>query len=179
MSVEQTLLTHIHRFDERALTEVYDLYNEELYRYSWRLLGDQDLAEECVSETYSRLLSAIKRGRGPQKHLRAYLYRTAHNWITDFYRRSPPVIPLDFELASDPEDDPSKLATDKLERQQLRSALVHLTPDQRQVVVLKHLEGWGNEDIARAMRKPVGAVKALNHRAVNALKRILTQEREV
>jgi len=145
---EQTLINRIRRFDEQSLALVYDLYCDELYRYSWRLLGDQDFAEECVAETYERLLNALKGGRGPQKNLRAYLYRIAHNWITDFYRRNPYVISLNFELASDPDDDPSKLAAEEQERQALRAALVHLAPAQRQVIVLKHLEGWGNKEIA-------------------------------
>jgi RNA polymerase sigma-70 factor (ECF subfamily) len=41
------------------------------------------------------------------------------------------------------------------------------------VVALKFLEGWENEAIARALHKPVGAVKSLQHRALERLKQIL------
>jgi RNA polymerase sigma-70 factor (ECF subfamily) len=51
-----------------------------------------------------------------------------------------------------------------------------LTEDQQQVVSLKFLEGWENDEIARALRKPVGAVKSLQHRALAQLQKILLDE---
>jgi RNA polymerase sigma-70 factor (ECF subfamily) len=106
--------------------------------------------------------------------LQAYLYRIAHNWITDYYRsKVPPSLPLDPELRSDPAQDPPEVVADAMELQQVRSALTLLTPDQRQVITLKYLEEWENEDIARALNKPVGAVKSLQHRAIDALRRLL------
>jgi len=68
---EGELLALVHRFDEQALAEVYDRYSPGIYRYAVRLLGDQDLAEECVAETFSRFLKALKQGKGPHKYLRA------------------------------------------------------------------------------------------------------------
>lgn len=174
MDLDAELLARARRFEEGALAEAYDRYSDALHRYAWRLLGSEDLAEECVAETYSRLLHALKRGAGPRRNLRAYLYRTAHNWITDFYRRQPPeAVPLDPEAHADVDNDPSRLVGLEIERQELRAALAHLTPDQRQVVVLRYLEGWQHTEIAASMGKPVGAVKALQHRAVGALRRLL------
>jgi RNA polymerase sigma-70 factor (ECF subfamily) len=59
------------------------------------------------------------------------------------------------------------------DRERARYALLSLTPDQRQVIMLKFLEGWQNPEIARALNKPVGAVKSLQHRGLAALRRIL------
>ena len=179
MDIEATLLARARRFEESALAEIYDRYSEALYRYAWRLLGSQELAEECVAETFSRFLYALKRGGGPRQHVRAYLYRTAHNWITDFYRRKPPQeVSLDPEKLVDEEQDPAGQVKLALERQELRAALENLTPEQRQVVVLRYLEGWGHAEIAAAMEKPVGAVKSLQHRAIAALRRMLVEEKD-
>lgn len=177
---DSNLLERAKRFDEQALTEVYDRHSAEIYRYAVRLLGDQDLAEECVAETFSRLLMVLRNGGGPRTHLRAYLYRVAHNWITDYYRRrSLPELPLNPEMHGEPGSDPHQSLTEKLEREQVRAALFRLTPDQRQVITLKYLEGWKNEEIAQALDKQVGAVKALQHRALNTLRRLLDNEKEV
>ena len=174
MDLEAALLARALRIEESALAEIYDRYSDALYRYAWRLLGSQELAEECVAETFSRFLHALKRGGGPHSNVRAYLYRMAHNWITDFYRRQPPqTICLDPEAHIDEQQDPSKQVGLELERQELRAALAYLTPEQRQVVVLRYLEGWRHAEIAAAMEKPAGAVKALQHRAINALRRLL------
>jgi RNA polymerase sigma-70 factor (ECF subfamily) len=71
------------------------------------------------------------------------------------------------------------MVADEMELQQVRSALALLTPDQRQVITLKYLEEWENEDIARALNKPVGAVKSLQHRAIESLRRLLRRQVEM
>jgi RNA polymerase sigma-70 factor (ECF subfamily) len=173
-SNDPLLLERARRFEKEALAEIFDCYNAGIYRYAMRLLGDTDLARECMAETFSRFLNALQRGGGPSDYLQAYLYRIAHNWITDHYRSSPaPALPLDPELRASAVEEPHQAVVDEMEIQQVRSALALLTPDQRQVVMLKYLEDWENEDIARALNKPVGAVKSLQHRAMASLRRLL------
>lgn len=180
MDSEAVLSQRAQRFEEQALIEIYDRFSPELYRYAMRLLGNADLAEECVAETFSRLLNALKDGKGPREYLRAYLYRVAHNWVSDLYRRGPaPPLPLDAELHADADGNPSRAAQDALDREQVRGALAELTAEQRQVIVLRYIEGWENGEIARAMGKKEGAVRALQHRALNALRRLLIPESEV
>jgi RNA polymerase sigma-70 factor (ECF subfamily) len=179
-SSDRLLLERAQHFEADALAEIFDCYNAGIYRYALRLLGDPELARECMSETFSRFLHALRRGAGPNDYLQAYLYRIAHNWVTDYYRsKIPPSLPLDPSLRSDPAKDPPQVLADELELQQVRSALALLTPDQRQVIALKYLEEWENEEIARAMQKPVGAVKSLHHRAIASLRRVLGRAGEV
>lgn len=176
---ERELLQRARRFDEKTLTEIYDRWSPMIYRYAIRLLGAADLAEDCVSETFSRFLTALQHGTGPEDYLQAYLYRIAHNWITDHYRRTgPPVLPLMDDHPAARENEPAHLVADELERQQIRAALSYLTPDQRQVIMLKYLENCDNQEIALALGKPVGAIKALQHRALAALRQILSSLEE-
>jgi RNA polymerase sigma-70 factor (ECF subfamily) len=174
METEAAFLERVRRFDQDALADVYDRYSPAIYRYAARLLGNGDQAEECVSETFSRFLMALRNGHGPQEHLQAYLYRIAHNWITDTYRRQPPpALPLDPELNAGSEHDPQHAVAERLDQQKVRSALQLLTPEQRQIITLRFLEDLPIEDVAQAVAKPVGAVKSLQHRALAALRRLL------
>ncbi len=179
MGSPDRLLELARGFDLAALGEIYDSYSPGLVRYATRLLGTSDLAEECVAETFSRFLKALHNGGGPRDCLQAYLYQVAHHWITDYYRRQPPpTYSLDTKFASGL-GDPALTAVDVFEREQIRTALMRLTPEQREVVVLKYLEGWENADVAALLGKPVGAVKALQHRALDALRRqVLPQDGE-
>jgi RNA polymerase sigma-70 factor (ECF subfamily) len=179
-SGDPRLMERARRFDQEALAAIFDTYQAGIYRYAMRLLGDPELAQECMAETFSRFLQALQRGGGPQQYLQAYLYRIAHNWITDHYRsKKPPSLPFDGELTdgilpcADLAQDPPEQVEAELETRQVRAALALLTPEQRQVITLKYLEDWDNESIAQALGKPVGAVKALQHRALNALRRLL------
>ena len=149
MTSEQELLQHAREFNQSALATIYDRYSSALYRYAARLLGNADAAEECVAEVFSRLLHALRNGNGPRDHLQAYLYRVAHNWITDQWRRPPPPsAPLDPGLPADEATNPAQTLTQQWEQAQVRAALMQLTPDQRQVIVLKFVEDLGNEEVA-------------------------------
>ena len=176
---EAHLLAAARAWDMDALAAIYDTYSPLLYRYAMRLLGDQTVAEECVAETFARFLQALRNGGGPETHLKAYLYRVAHNWITDYYRRQPPpeanVDDMAHALSSEDEALSTQVAQQE-EQRRVQAALRLLTPEQRQVIVLRFLEAWSLKEVAEAMQKPVGAVKALQHRALAALRRILEEE---
>jgi RNA polymerase sigma-70 factor (ECF subfamily) len=180
MSDEARLLKAAQAFDLDCLAEIYDRYSPGLFVYALRQLGDEYQAEDCVAETFSRFLKAIRSGKGPGEYLQAYLYRIAQNWITDSFRRSPPpMLELDENLSSDDRHKPDIQAEANLQKERVRAALHVLTAEQRQVITLKYLEGWENDEIAAAVQKPVGAVKALQHRALSSLRRLLlTAERE-
>lgn len=173
MTTDKELLILARRFEPETLATIYDTFSPGLYRYAMRLTGDQDLAEECVAETFSRLLQAFNARKGPQDFLQAYLYRIAHNWIVDHYRKKPFEPDQLDEKQADDRLLPEELAGITLQNQFLRSALLTLTPDQQQVVALKYLEGMENLEIAKILKKPVGAVKSLQHRALANLKKIL------
>jgi len=172
-STEQELLTAALRFEQKALAQIYDLYSPELYRYAARFLGDPSVAEDCVAETFSRFLKAMRAKRGPRDYLKAYLYRIAHNWIADYYRRAPDVVELKDTHPDLDNNTPEQEASLRIRQAQVRKAMQKLTPDQQQVIALKYLEGWQNEEIAKAVKKPVGAVKSLQHRALARLKKNL------
>ena len=179
MLSEKQLLRRARKLDRDTLAEIYDRYSPGLYRYAMRLLNDDIQAEECVADTFSRFLHILQGGGGPQEHLQAYLYRIARNWVTDHFRRQPP-LPLDpeFPVAGDSSDEPPSVVDGILRRERIRRALMHLTPDQRQVILLRYIEGWSNAEVAAAVEKPIGAVKSLQHRALRALHRLLSDDRE-
>lgn len=167
------LLQQAHRYQMSALTAIYDRYNTGLYYYALRLLGDSALAEDCVAEVFRRFLQMLQNGGGPNENLKGYLYRSVHNWITDYYRKYPhPSLPLDTETPN-PYDNPCEQVEKNITAQNVRAALGTLTPDQRHVIALRFLEGWDLQEVAVSMNKPVGAIKALQHRALAALERLL------
>lgn len=150
------------------LSHLYDTYAPKIYRYLFHRLGDQALAEDLTSEVFVRFL----RARPDPDNVQAFLYRMAHNLIIDHVRQRRPNQPLDEELIA-ADHDPAHLAATALETARLRRALQQLTPDQQQVVVLRFLEELSIADVAQIMRKPPGAIKALQHRGLAALRDLL------
>ncbi len=161
--------------------EIYDRYREELYRYAYRLLGNREEAEEGVAEVFSRFLFQLHRGKGPERHLRAYLYRMMHNWVQDRFRER---TPLALDDLYDPERGPAgrshtlpeEVAHRNWRRERLRWALQQLPPRQAQVLIWRFLEGRSLEEVAEMLGTTVGAVKALQHRGVEKLRKLLQGE---
>jgi RNA polymerase sigma-70 factor, ECF subfamily len=72
--------------------------------------------------------------------------------------------------------NPSQLVAGEMERDRVRAALLRLPPDQRQVIELRFVEDWSHDAVAAALGKTVEATRALQHRALTALRRILLEE---
>ena len=172
---ERQLLQRARAWDEAALAEIYDRYAPALMRYAAALLGSQEEAEECVAEVFARFLTVLREGRGPRRHLRAYLYRMVHNWAYDRFRERAP-LPLD-ALARQPADhaDPGETAAQAWQAERLRQALRQLPRRQALVLTLRFFEGFSLEEVAEVLETSVGAVKALQHRGIENLRRLLQE----
>lgn len=165
--------------DTQTLVEIYEQHSPGLFRYAIRLLSNEDMAEECVAETFSRFLHALRDGGGPSVNIQAYLYRMAHNWITDYYRRQPPPpLTLEPDLYTDPKGNPAQIVAQQLGRERVRAAILRLPPEQQKVIMLRFLEGWTHREVASTLGKTLGATRALQYRALSALRRILIELEE-
>ena len=173
----EQLLKKARQYDQKALAEIYDLYSDALFAYAFKHVGKSQVAEDLVAETFSRFLKALERGGGPKDHLRAYLYRITHNLITDSYRREPPPpLELEEDRLAEEGSDPTSIVVELQDADRVRNALRLITPEQRQVITLRFLESWSGPEIAQAMDKSLGSIKALQHRGLAALQRILLED---
>jgi RNA polymerase sigma-70 factor (ECF subfamily) len=166
-------------YDKQALISLYDQHSPGLFRYAYRMLGNKELAEECVSETFSRFIQALNNSRGPSDNVQGYLYRVAHNWITDQYRRQPQAhLSLDPDGHVDPSGNPSHIMNESIERDRVRNALLRLPYDQQRVVELRFLEDLSHEEVAQVLGKSIEATRALQYRALMALRKMLIERNE-
>lgn len=175
---EQAWLVRARQYDVTALAELYDRYAPRVYAYVYRRVGDPHLAEDLVGDVFVRVVQAIRSKRPWHTSFRAWLYRIAHNVVIDHYRHQQPVPTASLDEGWLPAVEESSRAPlqDPLDHQRLRAALCHLTQEQQQVLVLRFGEGLTIRETAQVMRKTTGAVKALQHRAIVTLRRILTRE---
>jgi RNA polymerase sigma-70 factor (ECF subfamily) len=107
----------------------------------------------------------------------AWLFRIARNRLIDLHRQRRRRGEVDLsETLSSTLANPHVLAERALERGQLQLALRHLTDEQRQVILLKFIQGFDNRSAARVLGRSEGAIKSLQHRALAALRRVLQEE---
>jgi RNA polymerase sigma-70 factor (ECF subfamily) len=176
----QRLLERIQSFDTQALTEVYDYYAPKIYGYVYRRTGHVETSQEITAETFHRLLVALKNRSGPREYLPGWLYRVAHNLVVDFYRSQPEQDTLELDDESLARSNPERgLDTQRQLADKARAALRQLTDLQQQVIVLRFLEGLSLKETAKIVQRDITAVKALQHRALFSLRRLIEESEDV
>ena len=169
---EQALLEQARDLDDRALGQIHDRYYPEIYRYALYRTGRTEVAEDIASEVFLRLLDALHKGRAPQTTLRGWLYGVAANMVADHFRRAPrESTALDENTPA--ASSPAAEAELRLRHHDVRAALRELTRDQQETLTLRFGEGLSVEETAAVLGKSINAVKALQFRAVEALRRVL------
>ncbi|MBD1202878.1 MAG: RNA polymerase sigma factor [Rhodobacteraceae bacterium] len=149
--------------------------------YAARLLGDGAEAEDVAQEAMLRLWRAAPGWRAGEAQVSTWLYRVVTNLCTDRLRarKRRPAAALD-EAPEVPDGakgaEAGMMEADRMGA--LQAALDALPERQRQAVVLRHIEGLGNPEIAAVMDIGVEAVESLTARAKRALTAILSGRRE-
>ncbi|NIV29817.1 MAG: sigma-70 family RNA polymerase sigma factor [Anaerolineae bacterium] len=171
---EGRLIQRAKKGDPSAFAELYDRYQPAIYRYIFYRVGDVATAEDLTGEVFVRLVEKIDRFAYRGRPLLAWLYTIARNLVMDYHRQAGRSLPLSFDrrLATEA-TDPEEAVERRLTQRRVAAAIARLTEGQRQVILLKFIEGLDNETTARTLGKSIGAVKALQHRALAALRRIL------
>lgn len=175
---EEALVTRAVTGDKSAFTRLYDLHYDRVYRHVLYRVPRTEDAEDLTQQVFLQAWRAIGRYRPTGSPFAAWLFTIAHNLVMSFYRHHRSVQWLDQqeapELRSDV--DPEQMAQVSLDQARVRAAIQRLRPEQQQVVTLRFLENLGHREIAEALGKSEGAVRVIQHRALEQLRRLLEQE---
>ncbi len=174
---EWELVRRAQAYDEAALEALYQTYYPKIYNYAFLQMGDIQAAEDLASDVMLKMLESLQGYKLKGLPFGAWVYRIARNRLIDLHRRRRRRGEVDLsETLSATLASPQALAERALERGQLQVALKHLTDEQRQVIVLKFIEGFDNRSAGRIMGRSEGAIKSLQHRALASLRRVLHGE---
>jgi len=153
-----------------ALAEIYAQYQPAIYRYFCYVIEDVATAEKLTGDVFVRLAESVHRVPRDSSQLLPWLYRTAHDLVSDLHRhaeRPPPIRPDDSSKENNP--TPQEIAKQRLVPEHLVEAFACLTDDQRQVILLKLVEGLDDEIVARTLDKSADAIHTLQQQALVAL----------
>jgi RNA polymerase sigma-70 factor (ECF subfamily) len=166
--------------DQAAFGELYDRFLDRIYRYLYFRTANQVDAEDLCEQVFLQAWAAIDRFKWRGKPFQAWLYTLAHNTLADHARRTRPTTSLDdpehpIELASEP-DSPE--LENWMDKEMLARAVGELTPEQQHVILLRFLEGRDTVEVARLTGKREGAVRAVQFRALQSLRKTLERHGE-
>ncbi|OQA45681.1 MAG: ECF RNA polymerase sigma factor SigW [Chloroflexi bacterium ADurb.Bin325] len=178
-----SLLPECQRGDAAAVEALYDLYADRLYRYIYARISDPETAADLTTELFVRMIRHVARfrinHRRPAASFSAWLYRIAANLVNDHHRqaRRAPETSLTDELRLvGPDANPHRQVEQRELFRRLGQAIETLSEEQRLVILAKFGEGMSNAEVASWLGKSEGAIKSLQHRALQALSRFLRME---
>jgi RNA polymerase sigma-70 factor (ECF subfamily) len=168
--------------DQAAMEAIFQRFADPLYRYLRARSGDAALAEELSGELWVRVvanLGTFRLGRGaPDALFSAWLYRIARNLVADSFRKErSPSLPLE-ETVPSRDAEPHEVVLAEEEKREVRAALAQLTPDQREILLLRFVEEQSPAEVAELVKKSEGAVRITQFRALETLARLLGVRRD-
>jgi RNA polymerase sigma-70 factor, ECF subfamily len=177
------LLKDAQRGVPAAYDRLYNLYVDKIFRYVYARLGQRETAEDLTADVFVRLIQVLPRfsvnAERPVASFSAWLYRIASNLLIDHHRRQQHRQHVDLAdhahlAGSGLPFDQHVLAAE--EGQLVIQALAELGSEQQAVVLYRFAEQYSTQEVADLMGKTTGAVKALQHRALISLRRLLSSE---
>lgn len=168
-------LDGLRALDPEAITDVHNRLYPAIYRYFRYRLGIDEIAEDLTAEVFVRLLEALHTGRGPDSNLRGWLMGMAAHMANDYYRKhyARSYVELSEDVETDHADDPHSIVENLEGCRLVQASMKNLTEQQQQVLALRFGSGYSLEETAEVMGKKPNAIKALQYRALEALRRVL------
>lgn len=170
----ETVLEQARQYEPGALAKLCEYFYPRVYHYIYYRVNTREDVEDITNEVFLRMVKSIKKQQGS---IHAWIFRIAANIITDYYRRRA----VRRNLEQPPESTVSAVNDNTikdsfLEQERLKQVMLHLTEDQQQVIILKFIEGYENDEIANILGKSVEAIRALQFRALTSLRKLLREE---
>ncbi len=164
------------KLNPERFAALYDKYVEQIYRYVYRRVSDQDLAEDLVSQTFYDALSHLKSYEFKGYPFSAWLYKIAHNNVLKCYRTNSRAQKVDLddivELKSDenvPEEEDIRR-----EKEDIMDLLHKLEYEERELIRLKYFEEVSNIEIGQIMGITANNVGVKLYRALKRLKQLMS-----
>jgi len=158
--------------DIEAYGQIYAVYLDRIYRYVFYQIRDEMKAQDITQEVFVKAWHSLRACRGKEHLFNAWLYRIAHNHPIDIIRRNRREVPLENTVLDAPGDtvqDAEAAST----RQEVLKTVAGLSEPQKQIVLLKFIEGYDNEEIQKITGKRPGAIRAIQMRALKTLRQRL------
>jgi RNA polymerase sigma-70 factor (ECF subfamily) len=171
---ENQIIERAKKGEAQAFGLLYDHYHERIYRFIFLKVSRKEDAEDLTHQVFLSAWQNIKNYKELGFPFSSWLYRISRNAVIDFYRSKKIETSLEEvqnELSSD------EIKTDdidlKIQIEEVMKALKQLKPDYQDIIIMRFVDDLSVKEIAKALDKSEGAVKLMQHRAINNLKKIL------
>mgnify|MGYP000892149186 CR=1 FL=1 len=178
---EKDLLLKARNGDVKAFETIIEDYQKKVFNIALRMIGNHDDASELAQEVFIRIFKSLKNFKG-ESSLSTWIYRITTNVCLDELRKrkNKNIVSLDEDVKQDDgeikrqvEDarpTPDVIAEKNEVRRVVKEAILSLPEDQRTVIILRDIQGFSYDEIAKIMNCPEGTVKSRINRSRQILR---------
>jgi RNA polymerase sigma-70 factor (ECF subfamily) len=171
------LVVRAARGDAGAFGDLYERYLDEIFRFIFYRILDQDEAEDLTERVFLKAWEALPRGSRPVSNFRAWLYRVARNQVIDRHRTHKPTVPLEeVTTLRDGATAPEAAAEAREESAELAAMVARLEPRYQQVLVCRFVNGLSHAETAQVLGLKENHVRVLQYRALQEMRSLLAGE---
>jgi RNA polymerase sigma-70 factor (ECF subfamily) len=172
---ELNLVQRARQGDHEAFAQLYENHFDKIFRYVVLKIGNQTEAEDMTQQVFVRAYESIGSYQLQGVPFTAWLFRIAHNQMVDYVRKQSKkhTVWLDETIQVRDDSDLEHDVETKIEMEKVVLASQQLTKAQREVISLRFAGGLSITEAAKTMKKSEGAIKALQHSAILALRKTL------
>jgi RNA polymerase sigma-70 factor (ECF subfamily) len=172
---ELDLVQRARQGEQEAFAQLYESHFDKIFRYVVLKIRNQAEAEDMAQQVFIKAYESIGSYQSQGVPFTAWLFRIAHNQMVDYVRKQSKkqTVPLDESLQIKDDSDVEHEVEVKIEMEKVVLAIAKLTKAQREVISLRFAGGLSITEAAKTMRKSEGAIKALQHSAILALRKTL------
>jgi RNA polymerase sigma-70 factor (ECF subfamily) len=172
---ELDLVQRARQGEQEAFAQLYESHFDKIFRYVVVKIRNQAEAEDMTQQVFIKAYESIGSYQSQGVPFTAWLFRIAHNQMVDYVRKQSKkqTVPLDESLQIKDDSDVEHEVEVKIEMEKVVLATAKLTKAQREVISLRFAGGLSITEAAKTMRKSEGAIKALQHSAILALRKTL------
>lgn len=156
--------------NKQAFADLYEFYFDKISQYIYFKVRDSEVAMDLSQQTFLNAWRSIDQYHDIGLSFSAWLYTIAHNLVVDYFRKRKQAIRI-YDILETLSQEPT-FVDQTLDRDQLDRAIAKLNENEQQVILLRFLEGFTIEEIAKILAKSKGAVSTIQYRALAKLKEI-------
>lgn len=187
--IDKNLINAAVKGDSSAFSEIYFALRGAIYGFSYRMLGDYTTAEDVMQEVFMFFIENPQKFDAERGELLPFLCAVARNRIFNRLKKqksSGEIFQEDLEFFDETEDrinsSPLTLLLDEELAEKVEKGIARLSVLQREVLILREIEGLSYEEIAKITETQLSAVKVRLYRArrnlVKELEPYLSQSKE-
>jgi RNA polymerase sigma-70 factor (ECF subfamily) len=167
---ETTLIADAIQGDAEAFGDLYERYLNQIYRYIFYRVGDSGKAEDFTETVFLKVWENLPSFQVDRISFKGWLYRVAHNLLVDYYRTRKDQYSLDdhFDLP-DPAQSPEEFMITAEQETMVHAALRRVKKEYQDILTLRFINGLSHAEAAKVLNRSIGAVRVLQHRALQAL----------